>query len=226
MTTYAVPPTTKTFVTYAPFVNGVGGGVQSPFAPEPPASPTPPTPATYSGPPLPVVYRLTLTGGQDAVSDVVLPMSSLQARLRTGDPSYLQVVVPNSPDYAEDVVARQNGELVVERALKDVSGELLYPTEFARVNLETISDARGVGSRSITLTGHKQKTYTPATEPVAIRGLQYLQTGGLKRMRGALDETLQPGDTIHDPDSGTQFVVGLVTIILAPGTETMELSEA
>ncbi len=55
-----------------------------------------------------IVYICTLTGSQDATTDVEIPISSFQARLRTADPTYLSVVVPGF-DYADRINNRPNG---------------------------------------------------------------------------------------------------------------------
>ena len=171
------------------------------------------------------IYRCYLTGAADGTTDVELPATSFQARLRTGEPSYLSVVVPDAPTYLPAITARPNGELVVKRGIRWPTGvEILE--EIARVGLERIADDRGAGSYTLTLSGHKtQTTATPKTRTLA--GLSYRHAGtGARRYRCSLDTFLRPGDTVYVPEYGESAVVRLITYVIDGRTEMMELTEA
>jgi hypothetical protein len=169
------------------------------------------------------VYRCTLTGTADALDDLVLPIESYQARLRSGTPSFVSVVVPDGTTYAAAIAARANGELVIERGIRFATGDEQL-VELCRVDLETIASARGGRNWSVTLSGHATSTTTVPKE-ITLQGASYLSSGsGARRIRAALDLNLRPGDTAV---SGSEsLVVGLITHTVSPAGELMEISEA
>ena len=173
-------------------------------------------------PPAQTIYTLTLTGAPD----VTLPISSLQTRLRNGEPSYLQVVVPNAPAYADQITARSAGQLVLKRGLQFVDGSRQME-EIARVALELIADARGANSQSITLSGHKTTTVA-APRTRELQGVSYRSAGTQKkRYRCRPDLFLRPGDTATVAAYGDSFAVGMITYTVSvSGGETMEITEA
>ncbi len=135
-------------------------------------------------------FYLTLTGGADATTDIMLPCSSINARLRSGAPSYLQVVIPYTADYASAVAARPNGDLRLEF---DDTGET---TTVATVSLETIQESRGIPSGSIVLTGHRQSTNSsPNSHTINVQSLQIGTHSPVAIMPG-YNPTIKPADDI------------------------------
>lgn len=171
------------------------------------------------------IYRVTLTGAPDGLEDVVLPCSSLQARRRSGEPSYVQVTVADPLTWAQAIAARPNGEIIVERGLRLPDGQELL-AEIARANLETIDDARGGRSATVTLTGHKQQTTEVPTRRELTQVSYYRSGTGPRRARAAMDYYLRPGDTAVFPEQGEEWTVGLISYTVDARTETMEVVEA
>lgn len=101
-----------------------------------------------------IVYFFTLTGSPD----IEIPISSFQGRLRSGDSSYLSVVIPGM-DYAGEIADRSTGQMVIDAAYS-VAGVPRKRSEIVRVNLDTIRIDDGPVNKSITLTGYRQETYT------------------------------------------------------------------
>jgi len=168
-------------------------------------------------------FYLTLTGAEDGTTDVELPISSFQCRRRSGDPSYLECVIPNIDDYADYVSDRSNGQLVLEMAYVLAGAEVLRE-EIARVDLEYIDLDEGGRSQSMRLSGHRTETYTP--QAAELEGLIYSgQSQGRRRARTALPNIyLRPGDTVTvDGDSWT---ADLVTYWVTVGAHLMEVSES
>lgn len=171
-------------------------------------------------------YRCYLTGdGEDPpVSDLELPIESFQSRYRSGDPSYLQVVVPDALTYADGVNARLNGDIVVHRGQRTEDGTE-YPEEILRVNLEDIRVDWGARSASMTLTGHKQTTNTTPTT-VAMTGVSYRAAyNGTITIRCLANSYLRPGDTAEFAATGDSFTVGNITWTVGRGIEQMEIQE-
>ena len=174
-----------------------------------------------------VIYLCTLTGAADGVADVLIPISSFQATLRNGEPSYLACVIPNSTDWEDAVTARQNGEIVIQKGYRLADGSLNME-EIARVNFETLRIDRGARNDSATIVGHKTVTAT-APKEWAVQGVSYyaLQADGKRRIRAAIDLFLRPGDVvIYGDGEADSFIVGSISYSIYVNYAIMEVAEA
>jgi hypothetical protein len=169
------------------------------------------------------IYILELSAPGEAT--VRLPLASFQGRRRDGEPSYLQVTVPNAPAWADVVTARQAGQLVLYSGIRLASGTEILE-EIGRANLELIQDTRGGNSQTIVLSGHATDSNT-APRVRTLAGVTYRSAGtGKRRYRCRLDPFLRPGDTAVIPGYAEQIAVGLITYVVAPRQTTMEITEA
>jgi hypothetical protein len=169
-------------------------------------------------------YYCTLTGAADGLSDLTIPISSFQASKRTGESTYLSVVVPGMT-YAEQIADRSNGELVIYMAYL-LDGVESLREEILRVELEQINPQEGARSRSITLIGHKTVTYD--SRAVSIQGCNYKYTsGGSRGFRfPQADPYLNPGDALTVIDTDDALTVDYITYaISARGAKFMEVRE-
>jgi len=171
-------------------------------------------------------YIFTLTGDADGTTDIEIPISSFQARLRSGDPTYLSVVIPGM-DQAAAINARPNGLLKVDAAYK--TGDIWTQRKtIIQANLEDIRIDQGTTNISITLTGHKQKTYT--AKAITLTGQTYKNSiNGEIRYRFAEPEVeLNPGDTVTvETDTYVANVISYYVKAKTGGIETqMEVSES
>jgi hypothetical protein len=178
-----------------------------------------PTQFTIQNPTL--LYFFTLTGAPDGLADIVIPIESFQARHRSGDPTYLSVVIPGI-DNAAAIMARSNGEMVIHMS-KAMGGVIYHTEEIIRVGLETIRTDEGSTNESITLDGHKTTTYQAKT--VALEGVNYHSVNDGKKLYrcAAPNIYLRPGDTATY--GGDSFTVGLVTYYVNADQQSMEVSE-
>jgi hypothetical protein len=175
------------------------------------------------------IYSCILTGSADGIDDIVLPISSFQATMRDGDPSYLSCVIPNSVDYETFVTARTNGEIIIQKGvrLRDGTEQM---EEIARVDYESVQINRGPRNDSMTLSGHKTVT-SSAPKERAVNGVSFygLQADGKRRVRANMDLFLRCGDTcIYGDGANDYFVVGMITYWVAarPAAYVMEVQEA
>ena len=172
-------------------------------------------------------YYLTLTGDADSTTDIEIPIKSFQGRLRSGEPTWLSVVIPGivfgGIDYAAEISSRSNGDLVVEMAYL-VDGVEQAREQLVRVDLETIVPYEGGTNESITLSGHR--TESRAQKTVILENSTYysLSSDGKILYRFAEpDLYLKPGDTVQTRTD--EFVVGLVTFFIDVQRQQMELTE-
>jgi|GEM_PF-3993476 len=171
-------------------------------------------------------YYLTLTGDADGETDLEIPIESFQMRLRTGDPSYLECIVPNVDDYLSDINARINGDLKLEMAWV-VDGTESVRETLVTVDLDDARTDQGPRSESITLKG--SRTNTPATKTTYLQDVTYrsLNEGKLHIRCAVPDVYLQPGDTAkyETDDFSDSFTVGRITCIVAANRQQMDVVE-
>lgn len=176
-----------------------------------------------------MIYKCTLTGVEDGLSDLTLPMKSFQARLRDGDPSYLSCVIPDSTTYAPLVAARTNGEIIIYSGYKFADGTEQVE-EIIRVNYDSLQINRGANSDSLTITGYKTIT-SSSPKDWTVTGVSFFgQTAeGKRRIRAKSDHFIRCGDTcIYGTGGNDYFVVGAITcwVVASTAEYFMEASEA
>ena len=143
--------------------------------------------------------------------------------MRSGDPSYLSVVIPTVA-YESQISARSNGDIYIEMAYL-VGGVEQYREEIARAAVEDIYYYSGGRNKSMRIDGHK--TFTFPAQTVELQNVTQKQTtnSGSFRFKCAIpDLYLRPGQTaVYGSDS---FTVGLVTYVISATYQYMEVSEA
>jgi hypothetical protein len=163
-----------------------------------------------------ITYRCVLTGSPD----IILPMSSFQARFRNGEPSFLSVVIPGMY-YAEDIADRSSGDLQVYMIKTYRDGNQIAEM-IGSVNLDDIRIDEGGVNQSITLSGYKTETH--ALKTINLAGASYRNIyAGLKRYRCQPNLYLRPGDTVIV--NGETFQADVITWAIGIGTEIMEVAE-
>jgi hypothetical protein len=168
-------------------------------------------------------YYCTLTGDGEtpAVADVTLPMSSFQARRKSGDPTYLSVVVPGTA-YQTSIEARTNGEMVIS-CTYEYAG-VSNTAEIFRADYEYYTLHEGGKNQSIILTGHKTETFTAQSKTLLDVTYKRDDDGDLAFRCATIDPFLQPGDTAtYDTDT---FTVGQIVMAVSTEGTTMEVQES
>ena len=171
-------------------------------------------------------YIFTLTGSEDGTTDVEIPISSFNARRRSGDPTYLQIIIPGL-DRESDINDRLNGDLKIDAAYF-VGGSYTSRETILEANLEDIRIDKGPMNQSITLTGHKQTTYS--NKSITLYNPIYKNTlNGVIRYRFAEPNLhLYPGDTVTvGSDTFVANVLSYFAMARVGGMSTqMEVSES
>ena len=154
------------------------------------------------------------------LTDVEVPMTSLQMRRRDGNPTMISCVIPDAEtylDYAED---REDGEIIIYAGSITEDGTR-HLSELDRVSLDSISYDIGVQSSSLIISGYKTETNINP-RPVDITGVSYygVQADGKRRIRGKVNQFLRPGDTaIYN---GESFVVDQIYLYVEATNAWME----
>lgn len=164
-------------------------------------------------------YILTLSDG--ILEDLIIPISSFQGRFRSGDPTFLSVVVPGNDQYA-DIAARDEGDLILTMQYL-VGGVVFHSEEICTVDLEDIRIDEGASSVSVELSGHRTVTNTPKTTQLSGSSYKAVSDGKI-RYRCTPDLYLRPGDTVVVGDD--TFTAGVISWTVDPSQQTMEVEEA
>ncbi|MBW2342499.1 MAG: hypothetical protein JRF53_00540 [Deltaproteobacteria bacterium] len=171
-------------------------------------------------------YYLTLTGDNETppVADITIPMTSFQARRKSGDPTFLAAVIPGT-DYEAAINARSNGEMIIEMAY-ELHGVIEYQEEIIRADLDPdgIRVDEGGRNQSIILTGHKTESFVSKVS--WLHDVTYKRDidGDLAYRCASCDLYLNPGDTAkYGSDS---FTVNQVVLSISPELQIMEVEEA
>lgn len=167
-------------------------------------------------------YLCTLTGAADGTTDLTLPMSSFQARRRSGGPTYLSVVIP-TVDFADEIATQPNNTLKIQQTYKH-NGEILQTETIMETSLEGVNPDEGGTNKSTTLIGYGTSTFYP--KAVTLTGVTYRATrGGKYHYRLARPYIfLNPGDTVTFTDDGVSFVIDTMIYFINPTTSIIELA--
>jgi hypothetical protein len=170
-------------------------------------------------------FYLTVTGDADGTTDVEIPMANLSGRKRTGEQTYLQIVLKDFDNNASLVSARPNGTMIVEMNYS-YGSESSKRQEIIRAELEEINLYEGPVNKSITLVGRETKTFI--NRSVTLENPIYKSTvNGRRTFRFArIDPYLNPGDTlVVGEDSLTVDYITYTIGTGGTGSKTMQVRE-
>lgn len=169
------------------------------------------------------IYIAKLTGEDNGLDDLWLPISSCSARRKNAKPSYLSVVCPGAIALESEINAREDGDIIIYKGVQDLDGSRNLEA-IASANFDYLRIDQGGKNQSGTLVGYRQKTYgEPAT--VEITGVSYrsVTTEGLTRLRGEVNLFINPGDTCTYGD--ISFVIDSISLTITSSSATMEVAE-
>lgn len=141
-----------------------------------------------------IKYYFVLTGFENDLADIMIPISSFQSRKDRFEDTYLSVVIPGE-DYIDEINARVDGQLIVYMSFEVADGESLTE-EISRADLNEIRLDVGSRSQAITLSGYQSKNY--GGKPITLKNSTYRNvTGEEITHRFAIpDLYLQPDDIL------------------------------
>jgi hypothetical protein len=168
---------------------------------------------------LPDVYTLTIEGE----TDLALPLASIQCRRNTTSTTITAVVPSATAAIISEILARDGEDLVIRRGVRFFDGSSMVDEMF-RSPLSGIRFDVGARSGSVTLSG-SLSAGASISRPRTLRGISYrAMSGGLRRVRCAVDTYLSPGDVALLGGSET-MVVAEMTYSITPSSAMMEVSE-
>ena len=178
-----------------------------------------------------LLYKFVLTGANDSLADVEIPISSFQMRQYNTNLSYLSVVIPNL-DSATDISDRANGTLELYLCYADTALTELLRIRLIEVSFDSVYQSEGPVNQSITLSGNETTAMKNARlaniKSVTLTNawVNYSQTtdGKIRLRLSKPHRSLIAGDTAIS-EAGT-FVVDMVTWTESAEYRTIEISEA
>jgi hypothetical protein len=151
-------------------------------------------------------------------STIRVPISSMSARIRSGDPSYLQVTVTDV-DYSAQIADRSDGELHVYKKIGPSAWE-----EILWVDIESITVYKGSNSSSITISGHRTFTNSSPVTRTITTDYSYTAKGDETTVRCSIINTVLPVDRfIITRESIDIDPVDYVSINVGSGRYTLEV---
>ena len=142
-------------------------------------------------------YKCVLTGAQDGLGDLVLPISSFVVRINpSSSSSYVQAIVPGVDVYVDEISARSNGQLVISRVYVYLDGSSTS-YEMTRGLFETLrTDTGGKSGTTGTLQGYWVFVSSGYKEYLLVNPTYRSWDGETVRYRCELDPRVRPGDSV------------------------------
>jgi hypothetical protein len=163
-----------------------------------------------------------LTGSQDATDDYIFSgIIDIQVRLNFGKKSYASINVLHSQEAQDAIVARPNGDIVIE-VIDGVGASL---EEFVTVNFNEVSYNLLPSSRTITLVGYKTIQFTSGVifEPTEVIA-KGVDGGGFANITSNVPNlSVTPGfNIVYD---GLDFIAGEVYFNFQQFSQQMSIKD-
>jgi hypothetical protein len=169
------------------------------------------------------IYKLKLTGYDDGLPDVYLPMKSFSGTKRDKRVGTFSAVIPNIEAYEAEILARPAGSFWIEAGYKMLDGREPLNTIVVMYPWELQLD-KGARSRSGTVYG-PAVYYPHGTKAIEVDKVTYkaVDAEGKRRFRADVDLFLETGDTfIYGVD---QIEVGEISYTVDVNQAFMEVKE-
>lgn len=168
------------------------------------------------------VYHFALENSQGRAE---MPISNFSGQLRSGEPSYLQVTIPDARVWAEviaDFAAQSDTEMVIHAGYRYSDGHV-RTQEIARTRLRNVRYDLGARSSSVQLDGIDTRT-NPTPKTVSLTGANYRSQddSGRVRYRCAMNFDIRPGDTALI--NSESLVVGELSYNVTVNNATLEIA--
>ena len=160
-----------------------------------------------------------------------IPISTFSGQVRSGEPTYLQVTIPDARRWGEAIRAYARypaTRLVISAGYGYTDGRYAV-VEIARAKLRNVRFDVGARSQTVTLDGvETRENSAPKTVLLKRASYKNLSSEGLRRFRCPVDFSVRPGDTvIFEGEVLTEgtFVVGEISYTVTPLDGQMEVAE-
>ena len=154
-----------------------------------------------------------------------MPISNFSGQLRSGEPSYLQVTIPDARRWSQniaDFAAQSDTEMVIQAGYRYSDGHV-KTQDIARTRLRNVRYDLGARSSSVQLDGINTRI-NPTPKSVTLTGANYRSQdeSGRVRYRCAMNFDIRPGDTALI--NGETFTVGELSYNVTVNNATLEIA--
>jgi hypothetical protein len=168
------------------------------------------------------LFFFILTGSQDGLSDIEIPIASFSCRKKESAPTYLSLIIKGF-DYVDEIVARTSGRLTIDIAYK--LNDSMLREQLIQTHFNNIQTDEGPTSKSITLSGYRTIRFFPkivsVEHPISIS----VSSDGKRRFQfGKVDIYLNPTDIMRV--RGEEITVGTISYNISASNCSMTVTEA
>jgi len=161
-----------------------------------------------------------------ARSEILADLTSRMVELNASRPSYLSCVIPNFVDYIDEILSRQDGEIIIKKGYRMPDGSRNLE-EIVRGNFEYVTYDQGGRSASAQITAYKSKSYYSSGRRT-VTGVSYvgMDSQGRRRIRCAMDLFLRPQDIcVFGAGINDVMTVGTITYTVSDRSAVMQVTE-
>lgn len=164
-----------------------------------------------------LVYYFTLSGSPD----IELGIKSFQARMRTEQPTFLQVITPDI-DKLDEINIRSAGEMKIEMAYL-VGDMITNRTTIITATLDSIKSYEGGENKTITLVGYDTKTYVKNSIQLYCTSYKNTRNGVIRYRLPVPNIYLHPGYEVTIEND--TFIANVISYFISVEYSSMEISE-
>ena len=165
-----------------------------------------------------LIYTCVLTGAENGLDDLVLPMSTVQYRMYDTGRTYLSITVPDPSTYADAAIARKDGQMIIRRGYKYVDGSSVA-SEIARAGrIQTRYDNETL---TVTAGGAVTFSFDPAVTKTSREISRRRLHNGKMLIKIDPLNGLYPGDSLTVGDSA--YAVERIDAKIGRGVHEMEI---
>jgi hypothetical protein len=161
-----------------------------------------------------------------ARSEILADLTSRMVELNASRPSYLSCVIPNFVDYIDEILARQDGEVIIKKGYRMPDGSRNLE-EIVRGIFEYVTYDQGARSASAQITAYKTKRYFSSVRRT-VSGVSFvgMDSQGRRRIRCTMDLFLRPQDIcVFGSGANDSMTVGTITYIVSDKSAVMQVTE-
>ncbi|MFO8085475.1 MAG: P27 family phage terminase small subunit, partial [Desulfobacterales bacterium] len=149
----------------------------------------------------------------DGLSDLEIPVQTVNVRLRHLSGSYVSVVIPNPRRWTSEILARSDGEMRIMAGFEFSGARWLELLIYANIQSVSFQDSPG-GKDTLTIAGTRYITQQDP-QSVELEGISRIQKkeSGRYVVRCAYNFDVKPTDTVTLPNDDT-FTIDLIRCAL------------
>lgn len=157
------------------------------------------------------------------VGDLRVPISSVQATMKSDGQSFVQAIVPDGDTWLGTLNGSTGQAMQLRKGYRYADGSLSPLEVIAEATLDQLRSDEGPTRHSLTLSGHAPFTQLTYAQRDLREVRQRSVTSGTRRVRAAVDTFLRPGHDAVDSD-GTVIRISSIQYFIGTASDAMEVT--